>query len=99
MNPTPKDLLNKNRELREKVVAVTTSEWFAQYLCMVRAELLMSGLITPDMQHGMQRYENMLLEITNVTPEGAPSIVPRLSHNIDDGLRQRTIKEDKSPKP
>ena len=99
MTPSPKQLLQADKDLRGQLAAVVNADWFKTALCYVRAEFLNLPNVTPDMQLGMKAYEGLLLSMTDAPLPPPAQISSGLRHDLDvDRLREKQHDDSKKKK-
>lgn len=79
---TQKELLNENKELRDKLAAVTQADWFAVALAHVRAEMF--GLDNLNAHHlkGAQIFERILVTLAAPDVAETEDLSSGLDHSI-----------------
>ncbi len=79
---TYKETFLRQKELREKLAAVTHADWFKQAMIYVRSELMSSKITTEELE-GARKFEGLLMTIADfeVSEETAPKT--GLHHDLD----------------
>lgn len=79
---TPKELFQKQTDLKDRLAAVTKSDWFSEVLLFVRAELVETANITPELFKGAKAFEGILMSLCD--PEDSTEMFPgpQLHHDI-----------------
>lgn len=89
---TSKELFNLNKPLRDSLIAVTSSTWFAEAMVYVQAALL-DGNMTAEQLVGAKKFQTVLLTISDPAYTPPPPLKSGLVHQIDNpNLERTTIK-------
>ena len=88
----PKEILLKNKDLREKLSAVVHADWFAEALMYVWAEAA-PNLGSADLTKGARIFQDTLLTLPDDEPVRPERIKSGIKHDFD------VVKEDKETKP
>ncbi len=85
----PKELLLKNKDLRDKLSAVAHSEWFSEALMYVLAEAAPS-LDSADKHKGARVFQDILLSIADDEPVRPERIKSGINHAFDEVKEEQT---------
>jgi hypothetical protein len=91
--PSSKELFINDKILRDKLAAVTGSDWFAEALMYVRSEL-MDGEITEQELSGAKKFQKILMTLADPTYVAPEPLKTGLTHNIDNPRTEKTEKKE-----
>jgi len=83
---TARDLLAKDKDLRDKLASVTQAEWFEQALAYVKTDIFSRDGLNADHLKGARMFEETLLAIAAPEATEDEQISPGLVHNFDPKL-------------
>lgn len=84
-----KEFFNKNKALRDQLIAVINTDWFAECLLYVRSALIESS-ITAEQLAGAKRFQQELMTITDPEYKEPEPMKTGLIHVIDNPKAERT---------